>query len=168
MKRNTNDIRLDITGFVEGFNKTVLSVLDHQVPQEEETKLRDIAVEIEAQYSETRVLLDFTVTATAHLVCDLTAEPFTQSISGEYSVLFTTDERLQESEESDEIRYYATSDKSLNLTDLVIDTLLLAIPLKRISPNAPQETLNLSFGAPDSNAQEPAIDPRWEALKKLK
>lgn len=167
MKPSADKILLDITGFNAGINQSVLSVSEQQIPQEEETRFSDIEVAIVADYSENRILAHITVNANAHLICDRTLAPFTQAISDTYTVLFTTDAGLLEDEESDEVCAFSPSDKQLDLTEVVIDTLRLAVPVRRLAPDAPQEEIQASFGAPNTTESD-ETDPRWEALKKLK
>jgi uncharacterized protein len=67
------------------------------------------------------------------------------------------------------VRPLNPSDREIDLTDVVRDTLLLAIPQRRIAPGAEDEPIDQEFGASDDDADEEApVDPRWSALEELK
>ena len=51
------------------------------------------------------------------------------------------------------------------MTEAVRDTLVLAVPARKVAPGAEDLDLPTVFGAP---AAEAAIDPRWEALRSLR
>ena len=47
---------------------------------------------------------------------------------------------------------------------------MLSIPMKKVSPDISEEDLEIleKFSPQEEIEEEPAIDPRWEALKKFK
>ena len=73
-------------------------------------------------------------------------------------------EAVEEKETEDEIRSISSTDEELDITDIVRDTLLLAIPVRKIAPGAEEAEIPVAFGAP----ADADLDPRWEALKALK
>lgn len=132
-------------------------------------RFEDIRVEAVVHYQPNRILVMFQARATAALTCDRTLQPFEQPIEGGYSVLFTAPQSgaPEESDDHDEVRDLSPGDRALDLTDLVRDTLLLAVPQRKIAPGAEGEELDTVFGAPTGEAGEP-VDPRWEKLRELK
>ena len=63
------------------------------------------------------------------------------------------------------VKYLDSAARELDVTDELRDTILLAVPLRKVAPEASEAELVLKYGG---DAVEVSIDPRWEALKKLK
>lgn len=132
------------------------------------TTFGDIEVEVELQYHRDRILVKLEASATAELTCDRTLEPYEQPVAGRYSLLFGPPEMVgQEGEEFEEVRPLAPSDQEIDLTDVVRDTLLLALPQRRVAPGAEEESIDREFGAPEDEEEKP-VDPRWSELRRLK
>jgi len=108
------------------------------------------------------------VRATAQLTCDRTLQPYEEPVTGHYSLLFGPPSMVgQEGEEFEEVRPLTPSDRELDLTDVVRDTLLLALPQRRVAPGAEEESIDREFGAPEEEEDDP-VDPRWDELRKLR
>jgi uncharacterized protein len=130
----------------------------------------DLSVEIRLDHEEQRDLVAFTARATATLECDRTLEPFDQTVSGSYAVLFVLPEhldRFSSDDADDDVRPLPEPGAPLDITGSVRDTLLLALPTRRVAPGAEDEELQVQFGALTDSEGDP-MDPRWEALKKLR
>lgn len=130
----------------------------------------DIQVDLDLFCQRERILVDMRTRATAALVCDRTLQPFEQPVEGHYSVLFAAPGTAPEEESDDyeEVREFSPTDHALNLTDLVRDTIILALPQRKIAPGAEEEEIPTTFGAPADQEQEKPIDPRWEKLRELR
>ena len=136
---------------------------------------RDIRIEAELQYHRDRILVKLQAAATATLTCDRTLKEYEQPVADSYNLLFGPPEMVgEDGEEFEEVRPLSPSDNELDLTDVVRDTLLLALPQRRISPEAQDEPIEKTFGAsPEEDdrgeeSQDDPVDPRWSELKKLK
>lgn len=136
---------------------------------------RDLRIEAELQYHRDRILVKLQAAATATLTCDRTLKEYEQPVADSYNLLFGPPEMVgQEGEAFEEVRPLSPSDNELDLTDVVRDTLLLALPQRRIAPEAQDEPIEKTFGASpeegeqDEHAQDEPVDPRWSELKKLK
>ena len=121
----------------------------------------DVSVDLHLDIADRRVLAAFTATATARLECDRTLDLFDQPVEGSHSVLFSADTP------PDGEDVFALSDdaQEVDLTAPVHDTLVLALPLRRVSPAAREAEIPTAFGGPSED--EPA-DDRWAALKALR
>ncbi len=131
-----------------------------------------VEVEVLVNYFNDRALVLITASAIATLECDRTLKPFTQAISGQYEVLFVPASFSKREEETttdayDELQEIPAGRPELDLTAFVRDTLLLAIPARCVSPEAEALELQTTFGAL-TDEEGNTIDPRWEALRKLK
>ena len=122
----------------------------------------EIEVDLRLDVGEQRVLARFTASATAHLECDRTLAPFDQHIEGKHAVLFTTEAA---SEDDEGVVPFPADATDIDLTDPVRDTLVLAVPTRRVSPEAEAAEIPTAFGAPGDD--EPA-DDRWAALQALR
>lgn len=160
-------LTVDITPFSSGIHHLELTPSADDVGLDP-TTFDDIHVDAVLQCHRDRILVKMQVTATAELTCDRTLQPYEQPLDGHYSLLFGPPSMVgQEGEEFEEVRPLDPADREIDITDVVRDTLLLAIPQRQIAPGAEEESITQEFGAADSSEEEP-IDPRWSELKKLK
>ncbi len=161
-------LTIDITSLSTGIHHLELEPSADQANLDPST-FEDIQVDVELQYHRDRILVKLHATATAELTCDRTLQPYEQDIEGEYNVLFGPPSMVgQEGEEFEEVRPLDPSDREIDITDVVRDTLLLSIPQRRIAPDAEDEAITREFGATEEETDEEAIDPRWSDLKELK
>lgn len=132
------------------------------------TTFEDVHVEAELQSHRDRILVKLKVDAVAELTCDRTLQAYDQPVEGRYSLLFGPPSMVgQEGEEFEEVRPLDSSDREIDLTDVVRDTVLLALPQRQVAPGAEDEPIAEEFGDVDEDDDEP-IDPRWSELRKLK
>ncbi len=108
------------------------------------------------------------ITGTIELVCDITNENFNHPISNEIKVLVKFGEEYDDSDE--DVITIPSSDHSFNTAQLIYENVMLAVPMKKLSPNVSDEDIQVieNFGVKEEEEQEEVSDPRWEALKKLK
>jgi len=123
----------------------------------------DIHVSLELDVAKDRIVVKYSTSATAQLVCDRTAQPFSQHVEGSHLVLFTSDDSASSSGDLRDTKVFAESDRYLDLKDEVRDTLWLSLPTRRIAPGAEEVVIQTTFGT-DEDADS---DPRWDELKKL-
>lgn len=121
----------------------------------------DLEVDARLDVAERRILVAYTVRATARLECDRTLEPYDEPVEGDHAVLFSA----EATDADDDVRPLADDALEIDLTDPVRDTLLLSLPLRRVSPAARDAEIPTAFGGP--SAGEPA-DDRWAALEALR
>lgn len=123
----------------------------------------NLHVDARLDFHPNRIFVMLETEAEAHLHCDRTLEPFTQLVEGTHQVLFSTTPPVEgEDEPDDEVQYIGQADEEIDLTDVIRDTFILSIPARKIAPGADTEEIPLEFGG-----SEGAVDPRWEALRKL-
>jgi uncharacterized protein len=160
---------IDVTSLSTGTHHLEFAPSASQADLDPST-FRDLQVDVELQYHRDRILVKIDATATAELTCDRTLQPYDESLEGHHSVLFGPPSMVgQDGEEFEEVRPFTASDREIDLTDVVRDTLLLAVPQRRIAPGAEDEPIEREFGAADDAPEEDGpVDPRWEDLKGLK
>jgi uncharacterized protein len=156
-------LRLEIASLKSGVRKDELtpSASDLEL---DENDFRDIRVIAHLDRDDDRVHVRFEVQGVARLQCDRTLVDFDQEIDGTGRVLYVPASEIEElggpSDDVQELPYRASE---IDVTAAVRDILMLSIPLRRIAPGAEDVELSTSFGAPDDD-----VDPRWEALKRLR
>ena len=153
-------LRIDLRSLEAGYHEISLAPAPADVGLEPNA-FRNILVEVGLDYDGKKAFVSVKASAVALLICDRTLTKFEQSIKGEYSLLFSPNE---EEKAEDEIRSISSTDEELDITDIVRDTLLLAIPVRKIAPGADEAEIPVAFGTP----ADTDYDPRWEALKALK
>jgi uncharacterized metal-binding protein YceD (DUF177 family) len=104
--------------------------------------------------------------------CDRCMEPYLQPIQNEARIIYAFDPEMNF--EGYEVMHVNEGETRLSLAQEFYDFITLALPLRLIPEEtihqcAPEVLKYLSdkVDAPSENEEE-AIDPRWEALKKLK
>jgi uncharacterized metal-binding protein YceD (DUF177 family) len=75
---------------------------------------------------------------------------------------------------NEEVITIPSGDSSFNISQIIYEAVVLSIPMKKISPNVNEEDdyhkILEKFSPKNKEEEEKTeeIDPRWEALKKLK
>lgn len=123
--------------------------------------------------------LDFKLTGSVELNCDLTNEPYREEIHGNSSLIVNFGEEFDNSD--DEVWVIPYGEHFVNIAQMVYEMTLLAVPIKRIHPDvlngkSHSEMLELldKYGIQDNesgeneNSNNEETDPRWEKLKQLK
>ena len=154
--------RLDIGGFKTGNRSQLLSLgpADLGLDEGEFGPVTASAVLVK-EGDRIRVMLD--VTGTAHLICDRTSEPFDMEVRGTDALFFVPHDRVEAlTGDGDDVYGYEPSEPTLDVSGAIRDTLVLAIPVRKVAPGAEELEITTRFG--DS---EPDIDPRWEGLRGL-
>lgn len=124
----------------------------------------DIHVDLRLDVNGRRILAMFDARAKARLECDRTLEMYDQPIEGSHAVLFVPPEASNEVEEDDDdVRVLSDTDTHIDLTEAVRDTLLLAVPLRHVSPAGEALDLQTTFGKTEADSDSP-----WAALQALR
>lgn len=161
-------LTIDVGSLTSGIHHVEMSPSPSEVNLDP-TTFDDVHVDAVLQCHMDRVLVKLQATATATLTCDRTLRDYEQGVEGSYNVLFGPPSMVgQEGEEFEEVRPFDRSDQEIDLTDVVRDTLLLALPQRRVAPGAEEEAISREFGASESEEDEDVADSRWSELKKLR
>jgi uncharacterized protein len=110
-----------------------------------------------------RLVVRLGASATARLECDRTLAPYEERISGEHTALFSA----TADPEDEEVTLLGPDEQAVDLAEAVRETLLLALPMRRVAPEARDLPIDTTFGAHTDPDGTP-IDPRWEALRSLR
>ncbi len=160
-------LRIDLTPLDEGVHHVVLEPQAQAVGLDPD-RFKDLCLDAVLEVFNDRVLATLHASATATLECDRTLVLFEQSIEGVCRILFVPHSSVDTEKDDhetgyEEVRVFHRSGHEIDLTEAVRDTLLLAVPARKVAPGAEALDLPTVFGA-----AEAAIDPRWEALRSLR
>ncbi|ACU08591.1 hypothetical protein FIC_02155 [Flavobacteriaceae bacterium 3519-10] len=134
---------------------------------EQEFTEPEIVADILMDKHTTFLELNIKTAGTVNLVCDITTDTFSHPVENELNVLVKFGTEYDDSEE--DVITIPSSDHAFNVAQLIYESVMLAIPMKKISPNISDEDLEiLDKFSPKDEVEEEETDPRWEALKKLK
>ena len=112
------------------------------------------------------------VSGTVQLICDISNDEFSENISNDLKVLVKFGEEYDDSNE--DIITIPHKDSEFNIANLIYEAVVLSIPMKKLAPSVRdndeyQKLLDqYSPQITEEDEEEQSIDPRWEALKKLK
>lgn len=115
------------------------------------------------------VFIKSTLSTVVDLTCDLCLEPFRTKLHETVEMILTKDHKLVE-REAEDVYLLSNSTTEVDITDSVKQTLLLAIPYKKICTNdckglCPMCGANLNIES--CSCGETKIDPRWQALRDI-
>ena len=159
-------LRIDLTPLSEGIHHIVLEP-DPQALDLDPEQFAAIRVEATLDLFSDRALVTFQAAATATLTCDRTLVSFEQPIEGSCRLFFAPPSFVEDEdaeEAYDEVRVLNRTDRSIDLTDSARDTLLLAVPARKVAPGAEDLDIPMTYGEPADGGD---IDPRWQALRAL-
>jgi uncharacterized metal-binding protein YceD (DUF177 family) len=107
----------------------------------------------------------------------VTNEPYNQEISGEYHLVVKFGDSFNN--ENDDLLIVPHGSSEVNIQQYVYESLVLAMPARRIHPGIEDGTLKSDIlikleelslkqeNINNSSEEDEATDPRWDLLKKL-
>jgi uncharacterized metal-binding protein YceD (DUF177 family) len=134
----------------------------------------NVTVEVVLEKKTTLLELHFKISGTVNVNCDVTNEPFDQSIENEFDLVVKFGEEYND--EYIDILIVPHGTYEVNIQQYIYELTVLAVPTKRVHPGVEDGTLDsdilkkleeLSPKLKDKIEEEEDIDPRWNTLKKL-
>jgi uncharacterized metal-binding protein YceD (DUF177 family) len=130
--------------------------------------------------SATMLQLHFHTEGSVELICDRTLEPFEEPIVLDDRIILKFGDRDEEL--TDEIEIINRNTNRINIAKYVFEFIALSLPFKKLHPSlrtneetgddSEDDEVILVYSSEDNEKNdgdpEEKIDPRWEALKKLK
>jgi uncharacterized metal-binding protein YceD (DUF177 family) len=140
----------------------------------------DFKVQLVLDKSSTMIQLRFLIQGNAELTCDRSLEVFNEPVDTEGKIILKFGDH--EEEITEEIAIINRNRTRINVSSYIFELIALALPMKKIHPSlreqyqdedgeASSEMLVYSSESQESEDEETEngqVDPRWEALKKLK
>jgi uncharacterized metal-binding protein YceD (DUF177 family) len=131
--------------------------------------------------SATMMQLNFETKGVVTLICDRSLEPFEEPVDSNDRIILKFGDHDEEL--TDEIEMINRNTNRINIARYIFDFIALSLPIKKIHPDLRDEDDEsdplddeegvLVYSSEDQketieNEEEEKIDPRWEALKKLR
>jgi uncharacterized metal-binding protein YceD (DUF177 family) len=131
---------------------------------------------IDAELDKRNTIMDLLLNAsgTVNVNCDVTNEPFDLAVNTSMDLVIKFGDAFND--DNEELLILSHGDYEFNIAQYVYEMLVLSMPQKRVHPGVEDGSLEsevldkleeLSVSSPEENNKK-EIDPRWEALKKLK
>lgn len=142
----------------------------------EYSEFNDANVNVDVTLNKKTTLLEFHFEASGsvNVNCDLTNEPFDQSINNAFDLVVKFGDEYND--ENEEILIVPHGEYEINIAQYLYELMVLAVPSKRIHPGVEDGTLDsdilekleeLSPKGDIKKDDNEEIDPRWNTLKKL-
>lgn len=137
-------------------------------------EFNEVAVDLTVVLNKTSTMLelDFEATGTVNVDCDLTSEPYDQSIEGSMELVVKFGEEYDD--DDDEILILPHGEHQINIAQYIYELIILAVPQKRVHPGIADGTLKSEalerlqeLQPKDKKKDNNESDPRWDELKKL-
>ena len=134
----------------------------------------NIVVDVLLNKKTTLLELNFKISGTVNVNCDLTNEPYNQAIENEFDLVVNFGEEYND--ENIDILIIPHGEYEINIAQYIYELIVLAVPNKRIHPGVKDGTLDseilkkleeLSPKTAEDKENMEEIDPRWNTLKKL-
>jgi len=120
--------------------------------------------------------LDLEISGSVVLVCDISGIGYTQLVTGDEGVVVKFGDKYDDSD--GEIITIPHNHSEFNIAKLIFETVVISIPMKRVSPDLSDEYFEILdnfrpknheiyFDRLEENDEE-NIDPRWSELKRIK
>ena len=133
-----------------------------------------VKVRLELEKKTTLLELKLFAEGVVNVNCDLTNEPYDQSITSEFGMVVKFGPEYNDDNEA--ILIIPHGAYEINVAQYIYELIVLAVPQKRIHPGVKDGSLNsdilktlenLSPKSPKKTKSNKDIDPRWNSLKKL-
>lgn len=131
-------------------------------------------VDVVLEKKTTLLELHFEISGFVNVNCDLTNEPYNQTISNAFDLVVKFGDEFND--ENIDILIVPHGTFEVNIQQYIYELIVLSVPIKRIHPGVEDGTLDseilkkleeLSPKLKDKKEKEEDIDPRWNTLKKL-
>jgi uncharacterized metal-binding protein YceD (DUF177 family) len=168
----TSNLTFNLQEIPEGKSNRSIAVSKGEFEFDDDVSLQGADVEILFYKTDHFIQVKFDVISRIQLVCDRSLKKFTQNVEGSYSILFEPNPLEEYETDKDAVRQIPSDELTVSIEKEVRDTIMLRLPVRRIHPDfldedgIPTEFETKTFAT--SQTDEDVVDPRWEALKKLK
>ena len=134
----------------------------------------DVDVNLILDKKSTLLELNFKISGFVNVNCDVTNEPYNQTINNEFDLVVKFGDEYND--ELEDILIVPHGTYEVNIQQYIYELIVLSVPIKRIHPGVEDGTLDsdildkleeLSPKLKEEKETEEDIDPRWNTLKKL-
>lgn len=134
----------------------------------------DVKIDLKFEKKSTFLELYFSAEGYVNVNCDITNEPYNQSINDDYKLVVKFGNEFNN--DNEDILIVPHGEYEINVAQYIYELIVLAVPIKRIHPGIEDGTLKsdilskleeLSPTEDHKSKSSEDIDPRWNNLKKL-
>lgn len=126
----------------------------------------DLDVDLVLEKVETMLILNLQASGFLNVPCDRCGDMFKMPIECSERVIVKFGD--EEFEQTDEIIVLRPEEYEIDVSQRIYEMIVLNLPNKRLHENPEDCNQEVLKKLNEINSQEEEIDPRWEALKKLK
>ncbi|WP_400075648.1 YceD family protein [Winogradskyella sp. R77965] len=139
-------------------------------------EFNSVNVKIDLSFEKKTTLLElyFSAVGSVNVNCDLTNEPYDQSINDQYKLVVKFGSEYND--DNEDILIIPHGEYEINVAQYIYELIVLAVPIKRTHPGIEDGSLQsdilskleeLSPSEDKKTKSSEEIDPRWNNLKKL-
>lgn len=166
-----NEFLIPVSGLALGSHSYQFEINDDFFTDKEYSEIQQgkVTVSLDVDRQETMLILHFGIKGTVRVACDRCADEFDQPIEDERE--FFVKLGTENAEESDDVEVVDADAHDFDISTLIYEFIILAIPMHRVHPEGqcnPEVIALLSEEEMPAESDEETIDPRWVALKDVK
>lgn len=134
----------------------------------------DVKIDLKFEKKSTFLELHFSAKGAVNVNCDITNEPYDQTIDDDLNLVVKFGDEYNDDNEA--ILIVPHGEYEINVAQYIYELIILAVPIKRVHPGIEDGTLQseifskleeLSPNEDNKTKSSEGIDPRWNNLKKL-
>ncbi|PWN07431.1 YceD family protein [Rhodohalobacter mucosus] len=172
----TSPLTFELQEIPDGKSTRNVSLDEDSLELDDDTSLLNADVHVEFFRTDLFIRVWFEVSADTTLICDRTLKPFTETVLGDYEVMFYPETPEEHETDKGKVKEIDAENLTISIDEEVRDTIMLQIPIRKLHPDLidqdgkPVEFETQVFGknVENEDGSDQPIDPRWEKLKKLK
>lgn len=135
----------------------------------------NLVIDVSLTKTETMIEMVLHIQGAVELECDRSLDYFDYPVDSHRKMIYRLGEETQEL--SDELMVIPKESQTINIASLLFEFIGLEVPMKKLHPRfqteeeGDEEFLEIYSSVTETEEeqnQEEQVDPRWEALKKLK
>ena len=166
-----NEFLIPVSGLALGSHSYQYEINDDFFAERDYSEIQQgkVAVSLDIERQETMLTLQFGIKGTVRVACDRCAEDFDLPIEDER--VFYIKLGTENAEESDDVAVVPAEQHDFDISSLIYEFIILAIPMHRVNPEGecnPEVIAMLSATNAPNETEVETIDPRWAALKDIK
>ena len=167
-----NEFLIPVSGLALGSHFYQFEINDSFFTEREYSEIQQGRVEakLDIDRQETLLVLHFSIEGTVRVACDRCADEFDLSIRDEREFFLKLG--TENAEESDDVEVISAEQADYDLSSLVYEFIILAVPMHRVHPEGQCNPEVMAMLSAEQTGEETRdgneIDPRWATLKNIK
>lgn len=165
-----NEFLIPVSGLALGSHSYQFEINDDFFAEREYSEIQQgkVSVSLDIDRQETLMVLHFGIDGTVRVPCDRCADEFDLPIRDEREFFLKLG--TENAEESDDVEVISADQADYDVSSLVYEFIILAIPMHRVHPGGqcnPEVMAMLNHEEATEEEETDTIDPRWAALKDI-